>query len=554
MNGSVNTSHSDSDVATLGFRHTARANLEEGLHDNNVLFKTLPNELQEEATVPLMKTDEDDKKEKAIHATRQKPTSRTSFNNLLWCDGIRGWASQVVIAYHACGRFKLAVPALPGYTEYLRRFVYAGDSAVETFFVLSGFVLSLRFFGRLLEIETASIANDSVTVEKRYGEAFKSMCSTTLRRIPRLLGPVVTSAVFAGIMVAFGGFQWIDASLAITTKETGAETHEHFNSINIMNEDERNIVYFLHEALVRVVVKPGNPWWNTPLWSIREELVGSVFTFFYCLMVAKLRYYHRVTVCCIGIMLFNNNWANYSYNGSFLLGILLADIIMKEIIVGKDTHKLLPFLFANTGSIPKLYESKYVGYIANTLFAVIQKIADVYNLITGAYYAICSKFENNPVLIATSTAFYTGIAVLGVFLFQNRQEEEYYYYLLITKKIFARNYMNMLWRFGAVCMLYGTQWSPIANRFFSHPISRFLGQISFMFYLLHMIVINTLGDFLIIQLVSNFGWEYYTASWYTVGAVWVSSTVLAYLATVHIDEPYVKFLGRLERAVELKAN
>ena len=76
-------------------------------------------------------------------AGQSSPSSQVTKLRLEFLDGLRGWGALMVFLYHLIVQL-LSNTAPPYKSKYLA-FLLDGDFAVFIFFVLSGFVLSIKF-------------------------------------------------------------------------------------------------------------------------------------------------------------------------------------------------------------------------------------------------------------------------------------------------------------------------------------------------------------------------------------------------------------------------
>src|ERR1019366_7324910 len=106
----------------------------------------------------------------------ESPTASTS--RLVFLDGVRGWASLMVVFSHLLPCF-LAITT-PFYRHSYLTFLCDGTLAVYIFFVLSGFALSIRFL--------------------QTGDA-RIPVELALRRYPRLTLPIFASCAIAFVLM-----------------------------------------------------------------------------------------------------------------------------------------------------------------------------------------------------------------------------------------------------------------------------------------------------------------------------------------------------------------
>ncbi|RHZ41411.1 hypothetical protein DYB31_015827, partial [Aphanomyces astaci] len=278
--------------------------------------------------VPADTDDDDHSKQSAKLPHGDKPPP------LLWCDGIRGVASQIVVTFHLLFWFKfLEQYADTTWYHTLR----AGNAAVEMFLILSGFVLTVRFFARLQVIERAVANGDATTVRLVYVDAYLSMASTGVRRIPRLMGPVVISTVLHIFISLYRGHAIAPLALVEDVLKTLFVTFPPF---------------------------------NLTLWTLRVELEGSLFTMAVCVMLSKLRYRHRVVACLVALPIFHNRFEYAANYGG--VDTLIRLIFEKE--HARMLHRLGSVLILYTvcwsAWLQRVFQSRLCRYLGRISFCV----------------------------------------------------------------------------------------------------------------------------------------------------------------------------------------
>jgi peptidoglycan/LPS O-acetylase OafA/YrhL len=98
---------------------------------------------------------------------------------------------------------------------------------------------------------------------------------------------------------------------------------------------------------------------------------------------------------------------------------------------------------------------------------------------------------------------------------------------------------------GAALLLAAVLGSPWAQRALVTPLPRFLGRVSFSLFLVHLLVLGSVGSAAFIVLADRAGEA--IAAVAATGLVLVTSAGLAWLMTVLVDEPIVRWTGRLYR-------
>jgi peptidoglycan/LPS O-acetylase OafA/YrhL len=232
-------------------------------------------------------------------------------------EGLRGVAAFMVVAFHFFGLFYPPLRIPNEQSNKLIQFVvtsplnvlYSGSFAVSIFFVLSGFVLSYKFF--------------------KTGDT-ESVISTAFKRYLRLALPVTFSILIVYICTNID-----PENVYSTTRGSG-------------------IMVALYEGLINCFIKiSGN--YNSVTWTMHFELVGSFLVFGFCLIFAGRR--NRIFGYLFVIPFF---WGTYYF--SFLTGILLSDLhVSYGIYIKKGYLKILLLLLALfLGSYPALYDQETI--------------------------------------------------------------------------------------------------------------------------------------------------------------------------------------------------
>jgi peptidoglycan/LPS O-acetylase OafA/YrhL len=248
-------------------------------------------------------------------------------------DGLRGFAALIVVIHHyACFFYPAVIFGFVGVTTHSRveKYIYgtpidlvvAGNFSVCIFFVLSGFVLSHKFF-RTRDIEV--------------------VISSASRRYIRLGIPVFFAVMFGYLLLQTHAFT--NLKLASTTGST--------MWLGEMWNFPANFFHALKQALYDV------------LWTMKFEFLGSFLVFLFLALFGNLR--RRWIFYIIFGLIF---WKTYYL--AFILGVGLSDYIANKPFAPEVTKRSqiglflvlgLGFIFGSfplPSATPALYSKLYL--------------------------------------------------------------------------------------------------------------------------------------------------------------------------------------------------
>ena len=203
---------------------------------------------------------------------------------LQYLEGLRGGAALIVVIHHYLLAF---APELEStFLEYTPlRLLYSGRTSVCIFFVLSGFVLSYKFFN---------------TLDSRV------LIAGAVKRYFRLLLPVIFSIilmcflmkgnlVFSYAVYPLTASDWLQGHLAFEPSFSDA-LYQGFVSC-----------FFLFEAS-----------YNSALWTMSWELYGSIIVFVLAFIISRINRWgiFLAAIACLAL--------SKTYFPGFILGLLLS--------------------------------------------------------------------------------------------------------------------------------------------------------------------------------------------------------------------------------------
>jgi peptidoglycan/LPS O-acetylase OafA/YrhL len=217
-------------------------------------------------------------------------------SKIAYLDGLRGLAACVVVVSHF---FQVFAPSVFEGRPEIEHFAFEsfaartpvnllfnGNFSVCLFFVLSGYVLSYRYFR----------TKDPIHVY-----------SSALRRYFRLAVPAVLSILFAYLIMVFGF--WFYDDIRETTLSSMPDPFIASTSFLLMAK----------EALLHTFFTYGSAY-NPVLWTMTYELFGSFLIFAFLLLVGKLKFRFAIYAILFWVL-------GDSYYLGFVLGMLLSDLM-----------------------------------------------------------------------------------------------------------------------------------------------------------------------------------------------------------------------------------
>ncbi|MFG0249684.1 MAG: acyltransferase family protein [Phycisphaeraceae bacterium JB051] len=229
---------------------------------------------------------------------------------LAYLEGLRGIAAFVVVLTHLHLMFfivpidRLNSWVGPTFKPFIEAF-YDGNFAVWLFWVMSAFVLSLRYHAT-----------------KDVAKANGMLTDASIRRYPRLLLPVLVSVVFAYVLHAGGLMSNVQLANQLGPEYADWLGHHY--------QFEAGIFMAIKTAVWQCFFNY-NPdaSYNRVLWTMEVELMGSFFLFAYLSIIGKHKarwlIYAITAVVLFRLYMF---WVN-----AFVLGTMLCDMYVNAHLV-----------------------------------------------------------------------------------------------------------------------------------------------------------------------------------------------------------------------------
>jgi peptidoglycan/LPS O-acetylase OafA/YrhL len=212
---------------------------------------------------------------------------RASTPRAVEIDGIRGWASLIVLFYHAFREMLQEVVPVVGHPALAP--LFAAELAVSVFFVLSGDALSLGFF---------------------HSSRLAAIDRLVVRRYFRLTVPILMSCL-ATYLIMKAGIDYHAEAAQLLGRQAWLGSFLHFSP---------SIYECLKYALLKVYVAPsGDLAYNPFLWTMSVEMAGSMLVFLFCYLWPRLKQPERVCIyLVIALTLIG------SFFSLFFAGVLLS--------------------------------------------------------------------------------------------------------------------------------------------------------------------------------------------------------------------------------------
>lgn len=287
--------------------------------------------------------------------------------------------------------------------------IYSETTYVRVFFVISGFVLSIKYFQK---------------------EAYDTITRDVVKRYFRLMPPVLCTEVVVYILMRWGSFRNVDVANLTGSKEF----------LGAFNQFTPNLIGCIKEALFSVYLTGSNDYISS-LWTMRYEYLGAI------LVLSAICVFRKNPWRWLFYIVFLIGFSNF-YN-YFVIGMLIADLyynydtvrIIKKykiihvgvVVLGwlmvsmtdlNDSDKysrviwgigIILFMlgFLSSKMIEKLFGNRlmrYGGRISYATYIVQWPIIETFSC--GVFLALYNKIQNYAIL--TGIVFVTTFVLLVV--------------------------------------------------------------------------------------------------------------------------------------------
>lgn len=261
-------------------------------------------------------------------------------HKLVALEAVRGIAAVLVVLHHAMAGFAPRLHGLfdpPSAASLFGTPLFAlinGSAAVIVFFVLSGFVLTIR----LIDARPSAILGAG------------------LKRWPRLMLPVLAVNLVSGLLMGLGIYYNLPAAAA--TRSIWLAQFFTWPSQGLLD-----VVYAGAEGMFGTFLL-GTFRYNSNIWTMYYELFGSyvVFIFsFLCIFIAK-----RNNVYLLLSIFFVISILSTTFIGAFIAGMIVAVFYKSTNSASWSARTLLstPLIFLLMGYHESLFTGKPEGFYA----------------------------------------------------------------------------------------------------------------------------------------------------------------------------------------------
>lgn len=436
-----------------------------------------------------------------------------------YLNGLRGVACLVVYNYHITIGWYPDLKATLGLVPFAN-FVLAGHGATMIFFVLSGFVLAYSPLSKISHPEGSSDAVDAALLT--------SLWSSTIRRGFRLFTPLVGLALLLSVVTFFvpihgaaPGLEWAQVS----PKTLGTYIH-HLGSYAQM-------VSFLMDPFTWSIVQHSS---LEHAWTLPFEYRGSIVVFLLCIACARLTPRCR-KVFLIAFSLWALHWIRWDVF-CFTAGMFLAELRFQPLFPSSSS--------ATSSSAGPKPEPLPHSTTADNLTPRQRPWDRFAEKLTGDFQRFTRALPLRPAigLLALGPAVVVcawpdGGAVIGL-------EPYATLHATFTPGHYGGVDVDFLYAsVGAVAVLASLEALPPLQWLLSTAPFRYLGEISFSFYLLHLLLINSTSKHIMLFLTQTCGWAYgpaYVLMWLVTGTGTVFAADLFWRG---VDEPSVRMSRKI---------
>lgn len=334
-----------------------------------------------------------------------------------YLDGVRGLAAFIVVIYHYIVAFYPAlytgnvnnIKTSSGIELFIAssplNILYDGSLSVCIFFILSGYVLTYKYF-----------KDDDI----------QKIRSTAIRRYIRLVIPVVFSVFIAYMILKLKLFYNMQAS-----EISSSEWLKGFYNF------EPNVFEMIKQAIYGVLFRQSTTY-NPVLWTMYYEFYGSFLVIAFALMFGKLK--NRWIVYVILVLLtFDSNFL------PFVFGLMLSDgYNAKKQIIQRYINKYINMIFIILGVFLASYPPAMS--VENTMYAFmklnyVENSSYFYHSI-GAFFIMFAILNSNMLkrVFSTNVFHFWGSISFSVYITHFLILNSISSYLFIRLSPFLRYY------------------------------------------------------------------------------------------------------------------
>ena len=277
------------------------------------------------------------------------PTQRINY-----LDSVRGLAALAVVFYHFFGwKWDRFPDKLLQYN--LTSLVFNGSDAVSLFFVLSGLVLSWKYF----------YPNQALVIDGPHYREY------VLNRVVRLYLPFLAAL----LLVYYYSI------------------HHHGDNLTLLSEFVTNKFGWMEEALLI----RGKHDLYTPGWTLEVEMVGSLLLPF---LILLMRYNRQLFVTLLAVFLVIGGGFVMGTLGHFMLGMVLTYYFPRIASYDMRQSKLYPFRFLLYLLVFALFSARHLtriyplGELANYWLGMLR--LDLFHFTGLGAFGILAYIINSP--------------------------------------------------------------------------------------------------------------------------------------------------------------
>ncbi|RWA12540.1 hypothetical protein EKO27_g2550 [Xylaria grammica] len=395
-----------------------------------------------------------------VEPKKQRPTA--------WIDGLRGVAALFVVLHHM-SLIWFSWDIHNGWASWndhliqlpIIRLIVSGPPNVMVFFVISGYALSLKPL--------------NLIQKKEYHKMYQSLASSIFRRHPRLFIPAIVLCAPAPVIAYLGGYSG--------ESMPGA-------AIYPMNPPRSETIWGQFGHYIENVMplsdlyNPGHIAWiySDSLWTLPIEYRSSMVVFSMLLALSSCTTRARVVIT-LGVALYSL-W--YFHWGEFLFvgGVLVVESNLRyQRLAGVRE--------------PRLDEADDNGIKFRRSRLPWSRV-----LRNRAFRRLCSI-----------AVFLIVLFILSMPLHDRRAAESYGFKALawlVPSHFHAIGAGDYFWQpLAAVFLILVIDSTPFLQRIFTIRLAQYLGRVSFALYLVHMLLLHSLGFWLGKYLLGMTGSESY---------------------------------------------